>query len=256
MVRFEFSKVLKKQFSAILLGSTIILFPIIIKIISHLNIVKDGVPEGLFPQHVAYGVLGYSQLYFFLPVWIIIFIGLELSNGHASRVVFAKSKRFYFLLKLTYCGIISIFFSLLGLISLLIALETSPFQELNVTIFFYLDFLSQMMLLNLTFSIFLLNITFIFRSAMATFTIYLVWSFVEGIIFTALESIYNLKVKWLPLHLIKSLYVRDGDASIDNYFSPLREDFTLLFTPISFVLILTLIVYKYFLKSDLKPLTD
>lgn len=254
--QFELHKVLSKRFSIILLIITAIVFPIVVKVIAHLNVVEDQVPEGLFAENVAFGIIAYTQTYFFLPVWIIIFSGLELSNGHVNRVIFIKSRRFYFLSKVAYCGIITAFFSMVGLVALILALETSSYTYLGIGFEFYLRFFIQLTVANTAFSLLLLCLVFLVRSPFVAFVIYFGWTFVEGIVYSLLKSLYDLEPWWLPLHIIRLFYSRNGEVVLESYYNPLSEDFPLLTAPVIFIVASLFITYKLFLRSDLKPLSD
>lgn len=256
LVQFEISKILNKRFSLILLVVTIILFPVLIKVISHLSVTEDGVPEGLFAEQVAYGILSISQTPLFLPVWIIIFTGLEMSNGHVNRVVFAKSRKYYFLSKIIYCGIITAGFCFIGLISLIIAVNTSPFQQLTVNQIFYWEFLLQLAFSIFGYSIILLGVTFFFRSPGLAFIIYYGWTFVEGIIFILVRSRYDVEMKWLPFHLIRTLYTSNGVMASENYYNPFIENITSIIAPIGFISFIACVTFYFFSRSNLKPLSD
>ena len=221
-----------------------------------MNVVKDGVPEGLFINNVAFGIIALSQTYFFLPVWIIVMIGGELSSGHVNRVAFAKSRRFYFLSKIFFCGLVTLFFSILGLLSLVIAVKTSPFEQLDLSWIFTLEFLVQLMFATFAYSILLLCLVLLFRSPIITFVAYFAMNFLEAIAFQAFKGIYNTELSWLPLHLIRTLYCLDGEVVLISYYNPFTEDASSLIVPFGFVLVLILISWLRFSKSDLKPLSD
>ena len=256
LIQLEMGKILGKRFSLLLLIISAILFPILVKIISHLNAVEDNVPEGLYAIHVAFGVIAYSQTYFFLPVWLIIFTGQEFSNGHVNRIVFETSKQFYFKSKIVYCGLITVFFTVIGLLSLVISIAYSPFPDLNINVGFYFQFLFQMAVATFSFSILLLALVFVFQSPTLTFVIYLGCNFIEGIIYTSVKGIYKIEMVWLPFHLVKTFYSRNGESSVDYYHFPFTETPTSLIAPSLFVFFLLLFSYHYFSRNSLKTLSD
>jgi hypothetical protein len=256
VINFEINKILSRRYSLVLLLVTIILFPAIVKVISYLNVVKDNVPEGLFTNNVAFGIITYTQTYFFLPVWIIVLVGHELTNGHVNRVIFTKSRNFYFVSKLSFCGIVTILFSFLGTVALVISVKTSPFTSLPVNPFYYLQFLVQLSASTLLFCILLMGLVFIIRSPIKTFVVYFIWTFTEGILFSIFEGIYNIELKWLPLHLVRTLYLKNGEAQLNNYYNPFVDNFELLIAPFGFILLITIITYKLFLKTNLPALSD
>ncbi|MCZ8020215.1 MAG: hypothetical protein O9302_03290 [Cyclobacteriaceae bacterium] len=256
ILQFELNKVLSRRFTLILLIATCILFPSIIKVIAHLNVIKDNVPEGLFVNNISFAIIFYAQSYFFIPVWIIAIVGNELTNGHVNRVTFIKSRDFYFSSKLLFTLSLSLLFAILGVLSLIFSVTTSPFKYLQVEFSYYLVFFIQLLFSCLYFSILLLCITFILKSPIKVFITYFLMTFLEGIIFSIFESIYKIELKWLPFHLVKTIYLRNGDSKLSNYYNPFLEDFNSLVLPTIFVVAITFITYKIFIKSNFATLSD
>jgi lysylphosphatidylglycerol synthetase-like protein (DUF2156 family) len=253
---FELRKLVLRRFSVGLLIGTIVLFPLIVKVISYLSVIKDNVPEGLFANNVIFGIHAYSQTYIFLPVWIISLVGLELSNGHVNRVVFLKSRKFYFLSKLYFSLIVTLLFTFLGLIALIISIETSPFIDFKVDPILYIQFLIQYFFSTLLFCLILLSLVFIFRSPIKTFIIYFIWTFVEGILYSFFDGIYKIELKWLPLHLVRTLYSINGEVQLQNYYNPFITHLNSLILPFAFIGFILAIVYSLFIKGNLQALSD
>lgn len=255
LVQFEVNKIVKKRLSLIVLLITILLFPVLVKGMSVLMV--DEIPEGLFVKNVAYQILSISQSYFFLPIWIIIFAGLEFSNGHVNKVAFIRSRKFYLHSKLVYSGLITILFSTIGLVALIISIKTSPFQQLYIVPGFYFNFFLQIIFTTFCYSILLLSLVFIFRSPIIAFVVYLGWSFVESILYHFIGKIFQIDFFWLPLYLIKSLYSKTGNPlNADDYYNPFIENLEALLMPFGFTMLLILTAYTLFPKSDIKPLSD
>jgi len=256
LIYFEIQKIVYKRISLILLLVTAISFPWIIKAVSQISVLEENIPEGLFVERVAFAVIAYFQLPFLLPIWIIIFTGLELSNGHVNRVVFARSREYYFSAKLVYCIIITIIFSCIGLVAFLFTVKTSPFQELVVASEVYWNFFLQLVFSTFGYSILLLGITFIFRSPVISILVYFGWVFVEGIIFLFVRSRYGVEIKWLPFNLIRTFYVRNGEVATKNFYNPFVENIVATIMPIGLILLVIFVGYSIFSKSNLKPLSD
>lgn len=254
-VSFELTKFLSRKSTRLLL-ITSILFPAMVILVSHLNIIKDHVPEGSFVDNVAFGTIAYSQSFFFLPVWIIVFIGQELAGGHASRVVFTKSRNFYFASKLGYCGMVTVVFSVLGMAALIISIQASPFTYLSVGLSYYLSFLTQLVFSTLLFCALLMSLVFILRSPIITFVVYFAWTFIEGLLFSAISSIYEIELKWLPVHLIRMTYLRNGEVQLNNYYNPFAGNIISLIAPLGFAGVIVLISWRYFQKVSLQTLSD
>lgn len=256
LVQFEVNKIVKKRLSLIVLLITIVVFPVLIKVQSQWMALDDQIPEGLYANLVAYIVLMNSQFYFFLPVWIIIFAGLEFSKGHVNKVAFIRSRKFYLHAKLVYCGLITILFSLIGLIALIISLKTSPYSQLYIAPDFYSNFLLQMIFTTFCYSVLLLSLVFIFRSPIVAFVVYVGWVMAEGIISMASIRIFDIDLFWLPFQQIKRLYSTTGDPYNVEYYNPIAENLEPLLMPLGLTILLILIAYTLFPKSDIKPLSD
>lgn len=253
---FEIYKIVHRKSSLALLLITICFFPALVIVIAYFNVVQDGVTEGLFINNVAFGIIAFAQNYFFLPVWIIVFAGLELSNGHVNRVAFYKSKKYYFLSKICYCILVTLFFSFLGLLTLLVVVKTSSFTNLYLDPIFCLKFFTQLIFATFSYSIVLLCMVLLFQSPIKTFVIYFGWIFIEGIIFLIIKGFYNIELIWLPFHFVRTFFTRNGELALENYYNPFSENIYVLIFPIGFILLLISISLNHFSKSDLKPLSD
>lgn len=256
LIYFEIRKIVNKRISLILLIATAILFPVMVGMLSYLTAADAQVPEGLFANYVAFTIISFFQTLPFLPIWMIIFLGQELSNGHVNRVVFAKSRKHYFLLKIAYSCVVTFFFSFIGLLTLVIALNTSLFSQLIVSPTFYVGFFVQLFFATFGYSILLLGLTFIFRSPTISFVIYFGWTIVESIAFVFMKGSYGIEMKWMPFQLIRTFFSRNGVTKAEYYFNPFIENITATIAPISFMLLIILGAYYYFSKVDLKPLSD
>jgi len=254
-LEFELRKLFYRRFSMGLLLATALLFPTIVGAISYLNVVKDLVAADQFPKNVAYGILAYSQSYFFIPAWIIVFPSLEMSEGHMNRVIFMKSRRFYFISKVWYCILVTCFYALLGFVTLLVVPSFSSL-EFDVDGFFYLKFLAQMVISTFVLSIILLCLVFLVKSMLASFLIFLVWSFVESIAFTLVKHWFSIELKFLPLHLVRSFYLPNGEGSSGDFYFPMMSEWIKLFVAILFLSLVLVLVYRQFSRSDLAALSD
>jgi hypothetical protein len=236
---------------------TIVLLPTVIKIVSDLSARQNEFPEGLFPDALANTVIDFCLSYTSLPAWIIIFIGMELSNGHANRVVFAKGRRYYFVCKLVYCMLISFFFSVLGLASFAFAIETSAYQLDVVDAGHYTHFFFQIMTSMFSYSVLILFLTFIIRSPGITFVVYFSWEFAEGIISVLLKHVAPEYRRFLPFHIVGSFYSTSPlGFDIEGYCKPLLENPIVLILPSVFVCALMVSACYIFKYCDMKPLSD
>jgi len=255
ILRLEVSKILSRKSMLVTLIVTSIIFPLGMNVISYLSVTTDKIAEGLQADQTSLFIFHFIHLYLFLPVWIFIFIGQEFSKGHVNRVVFLQSRKFYFLSKLFYCFLISTYFTILGLITLIIALTTSPYELLEIGFSYYLVFTIQLFFTNLAYSLLLLSAVFIIRSPVKSFVIYLVWGFLEGMIIL-LMRFYSIDFAFLPIQLVRSLYVRNGIPQSEDFYSWTIHDIGTITIPILFVTFLTLVTYRIFQKRDIKALSD
>jgi hypothetical protein len=254
---FELGKIFHRRLSLITFFATIFLFPVLIKAFTHMMVVKTQIPEGLFANNVASVVILFSQSYTFIPVWMLLLAGLEFTSGHVNRVAFMKSRGYYFMSKLAFTAIVTLLFSVLGIIAFMISTETSPFRDFHAPFTFYLQFLAQLFLVSLAYSALLLCLIFWLRSPIIAFVIYFAWNTVESIGFTLFQKLYHTELTWLPFHLINTLYLRNGESGISNdYYNPLAESPTSVVAPLAMVAVILFFTYKIFIRRDLKPLSD
>lgn len=254
-IKIEFDKILNRNFSWWLLIATTILFPIALVVISKISVHEDEITQTEFVSNLSFAIISYIQSNIFLPIWVIIFIGQELSDGYVNRFVFATSKKDYFLSKVTYCATISLYFSVLGIISFIAAVYTSSFTS-EGSVLQCLKLFFQLTISIFSYTILLMSLVFIVRSPAIAFIIYLAWNFTEGILFRIAEGIWGIEVRWLPLHLIRTLFTSNGETNSDNYHNPFDGNLTATALPLAFIIILMLLSYQSFLRRDLKPLSD
>ena len=255
LIKTEVDKILNRKFSFWLLASTTILFPLALIIISDISIQEDGITETEFFANLSFAIISYIQSYIFLPIWIIIFIGQELSNGYSNRFVFARSKKDYFLAKLLYCASIALYFSVLGIISFVASAYASSLLS-DLSILQCLKLFCQLTISVFSYAMLLMSLVFIVRSPAMSFIIYLAWNFTEGILFRVAEGIGGIELKWLPLHLVRTLYTINGEATSKNYYNPFDENLPTIVIPMIFIIIVMQLTYESFLRTDLKPLSD
>lgn len=254
-MKIEIDKILNRKFSFWLLIITTILFPLALIIISDISIQEDGVTKTEFFPNLSFAIISCIQSYIFLPVWIIIFIGQELSNGYSNRFVFARSKKDYFLSKLIYCALIALYFSVLGTVSFVASAYTSSLLS-DITILHCMKLFCQITISVFSYAMLLMSLVFIVQSPAMSFIIYLAWNFTEGILFRIAEGIWTIELKWLPLHFTRLLYTVNGEATSNNYYNPFDGNLTATAMPIMFIIAVILLTYQSFVQTDLKPLSD
>ena len=254
--RFEIKKIIKRKFSLIFLTVTALLFPVMMAIISRMSVLSNEISEGLFMEMVAFYTISFSQSYFFIPVYILIFTGQEFSGRHVNRVVFLKSRKFYFASKIVYCFIISLLFSFLGLVALLLSYQFSGFTGLVVSLAFYVEYVVSALISSFAFSILLLGIVFVFRTPWICYIVFIGWQTIEGVVFLIFYRLYDLKLVWLPFQSVQLFYNKTIENTNGSYRRLFTEFDPILILPCAFILILIFFLYVFFLRSDLKSLSD
>ena len=255
IIKLELFKLFKRNSVKFSLLAASVILPALIISLSQLHAIKDKVPEGVFMNDASWATVAYTNFYFALPLFVIVFTSLELTKGHANRVCFIKSKKFYFLSKVAYCFLISLFFSAIGIVTLYITQKTAPYQ-LQVSFIFYSKFFFQLLLTNLCIALFLNSIIFLVKSPIITFVVFFVLSTAEVIIYTLIKGLYSIDLFYLPLHLMKLYFSRGGTGQMDSYYMPFDSfSWTYLLPPVFLVCMLSL-AYLRFKKSDLPVLSD
>lgn len=256
LILFEYQKIINKRSSFSLLLATTILFPIALKVLLILDVREANITISTYANYTAYAILGLCHIYFSLPVWAIIFVGLEFGQGHVHRVIFLRGRKFYFFSKITYCILISTFFTVLGLITSVWIVQTSPFEALHVDGLFYINLFIQLFLSSFGLSVLLLLLVTMVQSPIVAFVIFSIWGFVEGILFRIVDKVYDIKLGFLPLHLVRTVYCQQGDPKLENYYLLFDEGIIHTIPLIGFTSILIFIIYKRILGISLNSLSD
>ncbi len=255
LLALELKKLVSKKYSLIFFLATCIIFPVIFIPLTKLSIASGEVSEGSFLETIPYNIIKFSQSTFFMPVWILIFMGLEFSNGHVNRIAFFKSRKFYFLAKVGYCALIALIFSLLGSSALLVSIVSSGYSSISIWQSFSIEFFLTILITSFCYALFLLLFVFVIRSPFVSFVSFIGWQIVEGIGYIAVYRFYDIKLSWLPIQQILQLYALQDNSGKAIYRSILSNPEPTMVTLLFFAA-LTLGLYYYFIKSDLKPLSD
>jgi hypothetical protein len=252
--KYEFFKIVNRKISFVALVLTVIIFPVIIAVISKLEFRENRIDYGIAIESITSAILIYSQVYFCIPVWIIIFTGQELSSGHVNRIIFSKGKTFYFRSKLVYCLIVAFLFSLIGLISLHVTLRVLSISNI-LPMTQVAEIWLQMFLSAFCYSVVLLVLVFLIKSPIVTFVVYSIWTFTEGVLFNVLNRICNVNATWLPLHFVRLLFATNGEAKTANYIRLFETGYIVALVPIVSILF-AILLSAYFKRTDINPLTD
>jgi hypothetical protein len=256
MLQLELQKIIGRRFFLMGLVAISILFLAAVYMVTQLHVIKDGATEGMYVRDTSWAILSYSSLYLCLPLFVIVFVGQEITGGHMNRVVFQKSRSYYFGAKFLFTFLISMFFTLLGSITLFICVVFSPFGNLNVGPGTYVQFFLQSLISNELIAMLLLSLLIIIRNPVVVFVCYFFGQLIERVLFGLVQAFYKVELVYLPLQLTRSFYSRDVSGRMETYF-PLSEYFhsaqAVALVVIPLVLYLS---YLVFAKADLKPLSD
>ncbi|MFM9838612.1 MAG: hypothetical protein ACKVOQ_10135 [Cyclobacteriaceae bacterium] len=252
----ELFKVVNRKSLVILLIVTVIIFPLLVITVTYLESIEENTIQGSFVDTIAAIVIVFMTLLLFLPLWIASFVGQELTNGHVNRIVFSTSRKHYFFLKLIYCLAVSTLFTFLGAIAFLIALKNPAFGSIDLDAGFFLRFIAQIFLIAILYSLTTLCITFAIRSPIPSLVVAYFAPQVESIIYFLFDRLMDIKLNWLPFQLLSSLHKKSGVRTEVDYLNPLVENPIGIVWPILLVTIITYLSYLWFLRRDLKVLSD
>lgn len=234
--------------------STAIFSIILIALTFYLDSIDDREAKDLPIDKIAHGILGFS--YPLIMLWTVLTIGQELSHGYVNRAVVATSRRYYFLSKLGFCTILSVFFTFLGVINFLISFLCSSDTRFVIDNFFLMQFAVQLLLASLLYSLSYMCIVFAIRSPLASAITCYFWPQVEGFVRLVFKSEIGIDLNILPFQLIHSVHMKPSSASNSLYdYVPLNDPLIAV-VPIISVTTFAFFSYRWFLKRDLKPLSD
>lgn len=252
---FEWHKLKSRKWILVLAGVTVLALPIVIRMLTNLSYLDEEISQGQFMESAAYGFITYSSFYIFLPLWIIVGIGIEFNNGHVNLVVFNTSYNSYFKSKFIYCLLISLAFCFLGAITIVIVQLSAPF-DVESSLNFYGVFIFQSFFTFLSISLLAMFITFIARNIAIAFVTYFLLLFADGMTFMIVRKLYDNELFYLPFHITNILYVKGGDKTVDNYYNFFQEpDSRAIILPFFLIIILS-ITYWDFTRRELKLLSD
>lgn len=254
LVRFELFK-LNRRLVFIIAFLTLLVFPLLLKTLSHFDYVERQVPEGAFVEQNQLYIIRFATLYVFVPVWIVVIIGSEFKNGFAQRLMFYRSRFFYFKTKTIWCVFVSFIYSLLSIFTLWLCLSTIGYEFDYINFKFYTLFGIQCFITFLLLSLVLMCLVFIVKDIVISFVIYFGWHMVEGVLVMVISKVFNLKLYLLPLQLHTVFYIRkdkNNKESLINIFQYSNENIFALLV----VMLLVLVTFWHFNRVNLKPLSD
>jgi hypothetical protein len=257
LLQEEIFKLVKRRSSLIFLLITVVGFPVFAISISYLESHGESVIEGFFLEKAAQFIL-IMTVGPFMIIGSTFFTAQELTNGFVNRVVMITSRERYFLSKVYFTTSIAILLAILGSFSLYLSVTTSGLNSVKLDLVFATHFLIQLLLFALLYSFIYLNLTFMFRSPLAAGLAAYFFPQIDHIIYIVVKMWLNLDLWWLPFRSLGSLFQQintDGSK---------REEYVDLFTlspltiawPILFVMAFTYLNYRWFLRRDLKILSD
>ena len=253
LVRFELFK-LNRRVVVVIVLLTLLVFPILLKTLSHLDYMDAQTPEGSFVEQNQLHVIKFATLYVFIPVWIIIIIGSEFKNGFAQRLLFYRPRSFYFKSKIAWCVIVSVVYSLMCVLTLWLCLSTVKYQFNYTNGTFYSLFGIQCFITFLSCTLVLMCLVFIIKDVVLSFVIYLFGAMAENILVVAVGKLFHIKLYLLPFQLHKVFYLKmDGrKEDLITIFQYSQEN---IFALLVLMLLMTL-TFFHFNKVNLKPLSD
>jgi hypothetical protein len=258
LVKIELMKIMRRRSLLIIFLVTCAVFPLAAKITSHFISIDKGAIEGLFAEQMALLMILFCAFILSLPMWVTFFVGQEFDNGHVNRAVFLTSRKTYFLSKVIYCVLLSLFFTVLAIVSFVISVHVSAFPTLVISPKFVGGLAAQVLLFNILNSLTILCVTFALRRPkLATALVYLVMR-MDDFAYHFLNMTTGARLPFLRVFGI--LYTRSpkdyrGGLSLD-YYNPLLEAPLDVLPSVAFVAAILYLSYRWFLRRNLKPISD
>lgn len=241
--KIEIFKILKRRFQLILLLLTTIGYPILINVYITISL-----EENLSNGDVAGSVIMLTTSIIFLPLWVTIFVGQEFAMSYVARFALTHSRSQYFLSKIIYCFLISTYFTVLTFVTLLVSL--------NGDSSFFGGLVPQLWITYTLYSILSLCIVFLVRTPILSTVLVYFLPQLDNIIFMVGIKVFNNRIRLGPFEVIRTLYSESTEGFRVSYSNLFFSDPLSIFLPIVYVLIITLISYRYFLARDLKMMSE
>jgi hypothetical protein len=251
-LKFELGKIAHRRTMLLLVCFYVVALPVIVNSLSAFD--ENGT-EGSYFDDIVFGFFRLTLLYLFLPLWIIIFTGLELRNGHAHRVIFLRSRNYYFVSKIIFSAVTAGLFALLGIITLAIGEMNSPYPFLDIQFTVYIKVFTQGFITFFLYSLFLTALVLLIRNVVGTFVVYYAWLMVENIIFLIGKK-NGIVLSYLPIHLLNGLYAKNGVVSNGNYLMMFDQWQGSYLGALLIVLTMLAIAYSFFTRSSLSSISD
>src|SRR6218665_1628129 len=122
----EIFKARHRKFQLTALLFTLVGFPLFMKaftiIIAKASDQANAPPE-LFIAEVAGVHVKMPMFVLFIPLWTATFVAQEFSSNHVNKAVFLTSKKDYFISKIIYCFIVSLWFAAIESMSVAFSLD-------------------------------------------------------------------------------------------------------------------------------------
>ncbi|MCX8490615.1 MAG: hypothetical protein ORN54_06065 [Cyclobacteriaceae bacterium] len=253
MFKEELFKIVRRRKTLYVLMFTAIAHVIVMISIAYLDSHSDRAVEGLFQEKNAHGIFGLTRI--LVMLWTVIPIGQELSHGYVNRAVLSTSRNRYFMSKLVFCSMLSIFFAALGLVSFWASIRCSAFSAIEIDGAFVVQYAVQLLLANLLYSFAYMGLVFTIRSPMAAGLTAYFWPQVEAISREICKGELHIDLYWLPFQLVESVHMKPSSGNSLYDYVPLNNPLALV-PPLVVMAILTYLSYRWFLKRDLTVISD
>lgn len=235
---------------------TWILLPLICLGSNYIGFKTNELAEGDFFQTQAYLYLNLVQIMLFLPVWTLILGGLEWTYGTAQRRILLDSRFGYWISRMIHAFLVSGYFTITGILTVLLALKFSPFGPLSIPVEALFFLLLQFFIVMLYLALVMETLVLITRSAFISIAIYIGWGIVENILVILITNTTSIKPIFLPLHNLQKLYLVNGSRGLENYRNPIPDELWTLLLPTATVWIIIFIGYLVYFKREIKGLSD
>ena len=257
----EIFKALHRKWQLTALLFTLVGFPLFMKafaVIMAKASEQANEPPELFIAEVAGVHVKMTMFVLFIPLWTATFVGQEFSSNHVNKAVFLTSKKDYFISKIIYCFIVSLWFAAIESMSVAFSLDGGLFQSPLTKLSFIYWFAPHVFLINLFYALIFLCVTFAYRSPTASLLAAYCFPQLDGFAYHLFAKLFHINLNWLPFKLLNSTYIQNGyKYDANQYYNPLYEGELLIFLgPAALAVGLCFLSYRWFLVRDLKTMSD
>jgi len=251
--KIEIFKVFRRRYLLFLLTLTTIAYPLLIGAFISIFYNEIQFSSAAPIADVAAMVILLTTSIILLPLWITVFVGQEFSMNYVSRFIHANSRSHYFFSKIVYCLLVSAYFTFLSLLTIYLSFRLILFDQVNEHTTFFLQLVPQLWTVYTLYSLVCLSLVFLIRKPiLSTMLLYIIPQ-VDSIITMVANKFFDSTIRLGPFEMIRMLYSESVRGYTVSYIS---YSFYNSLLPFCYVLLIIIASYRYFLRRDLKIMSE